>query len=78
MGTSHPRLRDVDEDLLDLLAEGRVTPTYATERLAADGTRDVSSSYVNQRLIRLHEHGVVENLFDSGLYSLADDPREEA
>lgn len=77
MATNTPRLWDVDEDLLDLLAEGRVTPVYASRRLEAEDLRDVSNTYVGKRLRRLEEHGVVENLLDSSIYELVEDPRRE-
>lgn len=62
-------LNDTDEALLDLLAEGRVTPRYARLEL------DISREYVSQRLRRLEEHGHVEKV-DRGLYGLLSDPRE--
>ena len=42
-----------------------------------EGVRDVTSTYLGQRLQRFEEHNHVENLYDSGLYELVDDPREE-
>jgi hypothetical protein len=69
-------LRDVDEVLLEYLAEGRVTPAYARDRMADEGRRDVTSTYLGQRLQRLEEHDHARNLYDTGLYELVDDPRE--
>jgi hypothetical protein len=72
-------LRDpVDGAILDLLAEGRVTPRYVRERLDGDGVGDYSRSYVQQRLARLEEHSHVRNLLECGLYELTDDPREDS
>jgi len=68
----------VDHAILDLLVEGRVTPRYVRERLDTDGVDDYSRSYVQQRLARLEEHSHVENLFETGLYELVDDPREDS
>lgn len=68
-------LRDVDGDLLDYLTEGRVTPVYARERMLDEDLREVTSTYLGQRLKRLTEHGYARNLYDTGLYELVDDPR---
>lgn len=62
-------LNKTDRRLLDLLDEGRVTPTYASDEL------DVSREYVSERLKRFEEHGHVEKLA-RGLYELVNDPRE--
>jgi len=70
-------LRDVDEDLLEYLAEGRVTPAYARDRMADEGRRAVTSTYLGQRLQRFEEHDHTQNLYDTGLYELVDDPRED-
>lgn len=69
------QLRDVDRDILALLREGRVTPRYARERLKRAGD-EYTRGYVQQRLARFEEHGHVENLFETGLYELVDDPEE--
>ena len=69
-------LRNVDVDLLEFLREGRVTPAFARDRMQDEGVRDVTSTYLGQRLQRFEEHNHVENLYDSGLYELVDDPRE--
>ena len=63
-------LNDTDEEVLDVLHEGRVTPMYVA------GLLDVSRTYASERLKRLVEHKHVEKLA-SGLYELVDDPREE-
>lgn len=69
-------LRDVDRDLLAYLREGRVTPAYARDRMADEGKREVTSTYLGQRLQRLEEHDHVVNLYDDGLYELVDGPEE--
>jgi len=69
-------LREVDEEIVAYLAEGRVTPAYARARLVDDGVGDYSRGYVQQRLARLEEHSHVQNLYETGLYELVDDPRE--
>jgi len=68
-------LRKVDSYLLEYLDEGRVTPAYARQRLV-DDVDEYSRGYVQQRLKRLEEHSHVDNLFDTGLYELVNDPRE--
>jgi hypothetical protein len=68
------KLNDADELILNVLADGRATPTLVQRYLAAEGT-EFSRQYVNQRMKRLAEHGHIENLFDTGVYELADDPR---
>ncbi|WP_324618166.1 hypothetical protein [Haloterrigena salifodinae] len=78
MTLSEDQLRDVDRDLLDYLHEGRVTPVYARDRMDEEGIREVTSAYLQQRLKRLVEHNHARNLFDTGLYELTDDPREDA
>ncbi len=70
------QLNDLDEALLDLLHEGRITPTLGRKQLEERGVADVSRQYVNRRLKRLAEHEHVENLLDTGVYELVDDPRE--
>lgn len=66
------RLNDVDRQLLALLREGRITPTLAMKLELPDKSRQ----YINQRLVRLAEHGHVENLEGTGVYELVDDPME--
>jgi len=67
---------DADRQILDVLKEGRVTPTLA-RRLLESGGFEYSRQYVSQRIIRLAEHGYVRNLYDTGLYELVSDPRED-
>ena len=64
------RLNSADEQILDVLQKGRATPAYVSEQA------DLGRSYVSQRLIRLEEHGHVDELA-RGLYELVDDPRDE-
>jgi hypothetical protein len=77
MALDEEDLRDVDRDLLEYLTEGRVTPVYARERMLDEDLREVTSTYLGQRLQRLEEHNHARNLFDTGLYELVDDPRED-
>lgn len=57
-------LNGADEAILSELEEGRVTAAYLS------GQIDWSREYITQRLRRLEEHGVVENLGQTGLYAL--------
>lgn len=59
-----------DEELLDLLREGRVTAPYAASETG------YSLQYVRDRLSRLVEHGNAQKVYE-GLYELIEDPREE-
>lgn len=72
-------LNEVDRALLDYLGEGRVTPAYARARLEDDdvGKGDYSRGYVQQKLKRFEEHSHARNLYDTGLYELVEDPRED-
>lgn len=72
------QLNDLDRSLLDLLQEGRLTPTLARKLLAERALADVSRQYVNRRLKRLAEHEHIENILDTGVYQLVDDPREDS
>ena len=77
MGLSSADLNDLDNEILDCLHDGRATPTLIKRLLERNGTREeVSRQYVNQRLKRLSEHEHVENLLNTGVYELTDDPRE--
>jgi len=70
-------LNQMDQQLLEYLADGRVTPAYARARLDSDGVGEYSRGYVQQRLSRLAEHSHATNLYETGLYELVDDPRED-
>lgn len=59
-----------DEELLDLLQEGRITAPYAADQTG------YSLQYVRDRLGRLVEHGNARKIYE-GLYELTEDPREE-
>lgn len=67
-------LNSADESIVQVLEEGRNTPSNIARRL------DYSREYVSQRLKRLREHGLVERV-DRGLYELTlddhEDPAEE-
>lgn len=63
-------LRDVDEEILRLLLEGRCTPRYLS------GEIGVVQQYISQRLSRLVEHDVVTKV-DRGLYELPDEYKRE-
>jgi len=71
--TEH-ELNDLDEKILDVLTNGRATPTLIKMILEDRGT-EVSRQYINQRMKRLSEHDHIENLFDTGVYELVIDPR---
>ncbi len=61
-------LSPADEELLELLTEGRITAPYAADKTG------YSLQYVRDRLGRLVEHGNVTKIYD-GLYELNEDPR---
>ena len=78
MGLSPSNLNELDNEILDCLQEGRATPTLIKRLLEQSGTRnEVSRQYVNQRLKRLTEHDHVNNVLETGVYELVDDPRNE-
>lgn len=62
-------LAPVDDVILDLLHEGRITTPYASEETG------YSQQYVRDRLNRLLEHDVIRKVH-RGLYELKTDPRE--
>jgi GTP-sensing pleiotropic transcriptional regulator CodY len=57
-------LNDADRAILDELDEGRVTAAFLDDRIGW------SRPYITQRLRRMEEHGIVNNLGDNGLYEL--------
>jgi len=63
------QLTATDEQLLDLLAEGRVTAPFAADEIGA------SQEYVRSRLRRFVEHDHARKVY-AGLYELTEDPRE--
>ena len=74
MTLTEDQLNDLDEKILDVLTDGRATPTLIKMILEDRGT-EVSRQYINQRMKRLSEHDHIENLFDTGVYELVIDPR---
>lgn len=68
-------LNEKDKAILDALQIRSATPQVIKNMLQEEGI-DVSRQYINRRLVRLREHGNVENLYDAGQYELVDDPRE--
>ena len=74
MPLEEDELNDLDDRILDALANGRATPTLLKKIFQKDGT-DVSRQYINQRMKRLSEHDHIDNLFDTGVYELISDPR---
>lgn len=77
MALDEDDLREVDRLLLAYLSDGRVTPVYARERMVDEGHDEVTGAYLGQRLKRLVEHDHVRNLYDTGLYELVTDPRDD-
>lgn len=69
-------LNDIDERILDVLTDGRATPTLI-KKILEDTDIEVSRQYINQRMKRLEEHDIIENLFDTGVYELTTDPRDQ-
>lgn len=63
-------LSPADEELLDLMQEGRVTAPYAAEETG------YSLQYIRDRLARFVEHDNARKVYD-GLYELVEDPRDE-
>jgi len=76
MPLTEDQLNDLDDKILNVLSDGRATPTLLKKMFEEEGT-EISRQYVNQRLKRLSEHDHIENLFDTGVYELVTDPREE-
>ena len=74
MPLEEDELNELDDRILDALANGRATPTLLKKIFEKDGT-DVSRQYINQRMKRLSEHDHIDNLFDTGVYELTSDPR---
>jgi DNA-binding CsgD family transcriptional regulator len=64
----HGPLNPTDNAILDMLREGRCSPSYIAEKA------EYSRQNVTNRLGRLVEHGYVRKLHP-GLYELVDDPR---
>lgn len=64
-------LGESDIKILNALADGRATPA------ALQDWTGLSKATVHGRLNVLVAAGVVEKVHDSGLYELANDPRED-
>lgn len=58
------RFNECDKAIISHLQEGRVTSAYLETEI------EWSRSYITQRLKRLEEHNLVQNLGDTGLYEL--------
>lgn len=65
------RLKDIDEQILDVLASGRNVPSNIADETG------VSRQYVQQRLQVLEAADYVENI-GRGVYELVNDPREDS
>jgi hypothetical protein len=76
MPLAEDELNELDKRILNALANGRATPTLLKKMFEKNGT-DVSRQYINQRMKRLSEHSHIENLFDTGVYELTSDPRND-
>ena len=71
-------LNETDTIILDYLRdEGRATPAIMVDVVIETRDESVSRSYVNQRLVRLNEHGYITNVRNKGVYEIKVDPREE-
>lgn len=67
---SEDDLAPADEELLDMLQDGRITAPFAADETG------YSLQYIRDRLSRLVEHGNATKVYD-GLYELVKDPRED-
>ena len=77
MTLSEEDLNALDHEILDVLSDGRATPTLVKRLLERNDT-DVSRQYINRRMKRLSEHEHIENLLDTGVYELTADIRKNA
>jgi len=70
MTLSDDHLNPADRDILSYLqAEGRATPALLADVLSdRDPDYGTTRAYRNQRLVRLAEHGHVQNVRSAGLY----------
>lgn len=62
-------LNEADRAILSHLRKGRVTAAYLERKT------EWSRNYITQRLRRLEEHGLTENLEKVGLYELTEDSK---
>lgn len=74
MGLNTESLNDLDRHILDILEEGRATPTLI-KKILNDQGKDYTRQYISQRLKRLAEHNHIVNIRNTGVYELTDDPR---
>lgn len=65
-------LSEFDQRLIDFLEEGRCTPVLIKRLLETEGI-EYSRQHISNRLTRLEEHGIVVNLYDTGVYELVED-----
>lgn len=63
-------LTKTDEEILEMLREGRVTAPFVADEL------DASQEYVRSRLKRFVEHGHAQKVY-TGLYELTEDLEDE-
>lgn len=63
-------LNEADREILDALYNGRNVPANLAEELG------YSRQYIQNRLKRLREHGIVKNI-GRGVYEIAEDPRND-
>jgi len=75
MTLTEDELNEIDKKILDVLIDGRATPTLVKHVLEDTGT-EVSRQYINQRMKRLAEHNNIKNVFDTGVYEIMTDPRD--
>jgi len=60
-------LNDADKEIISALQEGRNVPANLAEELG------YSRQYIQNRLKRLREHGIVQNI-GRGVYEIAEEP----
>lgn len=67
-------LNDLDRTILDYLQDrGRASPTLFLRACSIDKSRQ----YVSSRFVRLAEHGHIQDLHETGIYELVNDPRNK-
>jgi hypothetical protein len=70
-------LNDWDHHILtQLQTHGNLTPGAVRKLLEESDTDPPVRQYINDRMRRLAEHNHLENIVNSGVYKLVDDPRE--
>lgn len=68
-------LNDLDEKIVEYLATGGAS---VADTLYACGRCRHVPKWVSSRFTRLAEHEHIRDLYDTGVYELADDPRESS